>query len=219
MSKAVKTPPQVQELKGKLVPIDSVRPDPKNAREHNERNLTTITAMLTEFGQQSHIVVDSHGVIRKGNGTWLAAKRLGWTQINVLVSDLKGRAAAKYAIGDNRSGDLSYFDDSALADQLRTFDADELTTIGFDQAELTEILESAEDVLEGEPGGSEAKQGTKGQVSVRMLVAVQNVDVVERALQATGKMNREQALLEVCESFLNLKAKALDDATGQLDAA
>lgn len=101
-----------------------------------------------------------------------------------------------------------------LAPQLSEFDAGELLVIGFDQAEVSELLEGAE-IAPGDPKGSPvARQGTKAGVSVRILVNVSNVEPVERALAATGKANREQALIEVCEAFVNLKAKAMNDAIG-----
>lgn len=48
MVKKAKPAVEIQQLVAKLVPIDSVRPDPKNAREHNERNIETIMGMLCE---------------------------------------------------------------------------------------------------------------------------------------------------------------------------
>lgn len=201
----------------KLVPVDSVRPDPKNAREHSERNLETICGMLRTYGQQTPITVDRKGIIRKGNGTWLAAKRLEWTEINVTVTELEGDRAAQYAIGDNRAGDLSYFDDAALAGLIGDMDGGELLVIGFDEAERNEILEAAGDPLEVVKKGKPSQQGNKGQVSVRTLVVVQSAEVFERAMSATGKQNREQALMEVCQSYLRIKEKALADSAGQLE--
>ena len=101
----------------------------------------------------------------------------------------------------------------ALAAQLKPFSAEELDGIGFDQAEASELFETGQDGFEVAPGGSEAKRGGKPQVSVRLMIAVANVEVVERALSATGQMNREQALLEVCNAYLNGKSP---DADGQL---
>jgi len=208
-----------QALESALVPIDSVRPDPRNAREHNERNLASIVESLRAFGQRKPIVVTrADGIIRAGNGAWLAAKREGWSSINVTFTDLAPEDAAKFAIADNRIGELSYFDDGLLAEQLRGLDATELLAIGFDQAEASEILDASQElVLDPKTGSTGQAQGNGGSVSVRVLVTVANVELFERAMQATGKSNREQALLEVCGTYVNLHAKALD-AAGQLDA-
>lgn len=195
----------------KLVPIDSVRPDPANVREHNDRNLASIVASLKQFGQRKAIVVDAAGVIRAGNGTWLGAKRLGWKNINVSSAPLTDAQLKLYAIADNRIGELSYFDDAALAGQMREVSADDLLAIGFDQAEVTELLEAQQDPLVSGKDGPGKSQGQGGQVSVRMLVAVSNVELVERAFAATGEMNREAALLKICQTFLEKP----DGAAGQ----
>ncbi len=51
-------------------PIDSVSPDPANARKHGQRNLDAIVGSLRRFGQQKPIVVDSHR--RRSGGQWPA---------------------------------------------------------------------------------------------------------------------------------------------------
>src|SRR5580692_7931188 len=190
-------PDAIAPLHVKLVAIDTVRPDPANVREHNERNLASAAASLEEFGQQKPIVVDKDGIIRAGNGIWLAAKRLGWPKINVLFTGLSGEAATRYALADNRIGELSYFDDVLLAKQLEEVAGAGLDALGFDNAEFAELLDAA--TPDDDAGAPPKKMnGHVHQVSVRILVAVSNVEIVERALAATGEANREKALLAVC---------------------
>jgi len=130
------------QLRVERVPLDSIRPDPANVRLHGERNLEAIQGSLARFGQQKPIVVDRRGVIRAGNGTFHAAKSLGWTEIDVVHSDLEGVEATAYALADNRSSELAEWDNPALAkllEELRTEDA--LTGIGFEDAEIDELLD------------------------------------------------------------------------------
>jgi DNA modification methylase len=130
-------------LEIKRVPLDSIRPDPANVRLHDERNLDTIKGSLTRFGQQKPIVVDRQGIIRAGNGTYAAAKALGWDAIQVVESELAGLEATAYSIADNRSSDLSSFDNSSLSkllDELRTEDA--LLGVGYSSQEIDELLDS-----------------------------------------------------------------------------
>ena len=65
----------------KRVPLDSVHLDAANARRHDERNVDAIKGSLARFGQQKPLVVDQANVIRAGNGTYEAAKALGWQTI------------------------------------------------------------------------------------------------------------------------------------------
>lgn len=119
--------------------------DPANARKHDERNIGAIVASLKRFGQQKPIVVDSSHVVRAGNGTLEAARLLGWTEIDCVVTDLKGSEATAYAIADNRTAELASWDDDVLAATLNGLladDADLLAAAGFDEAELAELLDS-----------------------------------------------------------------------------
>ena len=102
-----------QTLTVKRVHLDSLHLDPANARTHDERNLDAIRGSLSRFGQQKPVVVDRRGMIRAGNGTYVAAKALGWTEIDVVETDLEGLEATAFAIADNRTSDLSEFDPPA----------------------------------------------------------------------------------------------------------
>jgi len=64
--------------------VDEPLPDPANVRKHNERNLTAIAASLRRFGQQKPIIIDGDNIVRAGNGTLAAAKKLGWQTIKCL---------------------------------------------------------------------------------------------------------------------------------------
>ncbi len=125
----------------KRVPLDAIHLDPANVRLHDERNLDAIKGSLARFGQQKPIVVDRDGVIRAGNGTYAAAKALGWAEIDVVETDLEGIEAVSYAIADNRTSDLSTFDDEALAKlliELREQEA--LPGTGYDDGALDRLL-------------------------------------------------------------------------------
>src|SRR5262245_38550804 len=82
------------------VRIADLRPDPANVRRHGERNLDSIKASLSRFGQQKPIVVDGTGTVVAGNGTLEAALALGWTRIDIVRTDLIGEEAAAFAIAD-----------------------------------------------------------------------------------------------------------------------
>lgn len=107
-------------MKIRLVSISSLTPDPDNARLHSDRNLETIKASLREFGQRRPIVIDSTGRVLAGNGTFEAAKRLGWTQVEVVTIPPKWtpEQAKAYALADNRTAELATWDGEILAAQL-----------------------------------------------------------------------------------------------------
>jgi ParB-like chromosome segregation protein Spo0J len=149
------------DLKTEVVDIDSVSPDAANVRTHPDRNLASIKESLARFGQQKPIVVDADGVIRAGNGTWEAAKAMGWAKIAVVRTSLEGLEARAYAIADNRTTDLSQWDDPLLVDALQALsDEDGSLTLaaGFTEEEIQAMTEPPS-AMDGD--GQEAAASTK----------------------------------------------------------
>ena len=142
-------------MKSELVPIASLSLDPANLRKHPEKNLQAIVASLKRFGQQKPIVIDANGIVRAGNGTLLAAKQLGWNEIEIVRSTLKGSEATAYAIADNRTAELADWDTDALGAALEALRAEgeglDLAA-GFDESEikglLAEIAEQNEEPID-----------------------------------------------------------------------
>jgi len=101
------------------VALDSLSPDPKNARKHNDRNIKAIAESLKQFGQRKPVVV-YQGIILAGNGTVQAAQYLGWKNIDIaeVPSDWSDEQARAYALADNRSSELAEWHEEVLAETL-----------------------------------------------------------------------------------------------------
>ncbi len=139
------------------VSIDSLLIDPANDRVHSERNLSAIRASLRRFGQQKPIVVDGENIVRAGNGTWLAAKAEGWTEIAVVRTALTGAEAMAFALVDNRTAELAEWDEKILSQQTGALAAE---GAGIDEAwwsndELMDLQAAVSD-LQTEEGPSDA---------------------------------------------------------------
>lgn len=151
-------------MKTKQVPIEQLSQDPSNVRRHSERNLSAIVASLRKFGQQKPIVIDGKGIILAGNGTYEAAKRLGWDSLAVVQTDLKGTEAIAYAIADNRTAELAEWDDTALAETLRALQSEdfEIEAAGWTEGEVDDLLEKLGRDLAGPDGqeGGSSEGGT-----------------------------------------------------------
>lgn len=132
----------MSDLVVELVPIDSVDTDPKNARQHPSRNLDAIKESLARFGQRKPIVVDGDGIVRAGNGTLEAAKVLGWGEIAIVRTELKGNEAVAYALADNRTGELAEWDTDVLSDLLKNLSAEDvpIDKLGWDTDELVRLV-------------------------------------------------------------------------------
>ena len=127
-------------MKTETVPIDSISPDPANARKHDERNLTAIRDSLRAFGQQKPIVVDQREIVVAGNGTLEAAKRLGWTEIAIVRTTLDNTQATAFGIADNRTAELAEWDDEVLRSLLDSMDDEMVEMLAVD--DLAKELES-----------------------------------------------------------------------------
>jgi len=118
--------------------ISEIEPYELNAKIHDEKQIERIAKSIAEFGWDQPIVVDKDGVIIKGHGRRLAAMKLGYSQVPVLVrSDLTDEQVRAARLADNRVA-LSDIDTELLQKELATLDFD-LDGI-FDKKELDFIV-------------------------------------------------------------------------------
>lgn len=138
-------------LRRLALPIADLTPDPANARRHGDRNIEAIKASLRSFGQRKPIVVQKQGmIVRAGNGTLQAAKALGWTEIAAVVVDEDNLTATQFAIADNRTAELAEWDDDALVSLLGQMDPEARDMLGFDEAEMRQLLQSNGELVQDE---------------------------------------------------------------------
>jgi hypothetical protein len=118
--------------------LSDLKLDPKNARKHPKRSIEAIAASLSKFGQQKPIVALKDGTVIAGNGTLEAARSLGWASVACVTFD-DVRKAKAYAIADNRSAELSEWNDEALLESVGQIPDDLFDSLGFLPIELDEI--------------------------------------------------------------------------------
>lgn len=165
-------------LQALAVPMASLVLDPTNARKHSQKNLDAIKGSLARFGQRVPLVVNARtNIIEKGNGTYLAARELGWTQIAVVDVDDDPLNAAGFAIADNRTAELAEWDYSALGPQLEALQENgfELGDIGFPIPDIEEALSLWRNL-----GNDEEEEGSGGLgTSDGSLLALAKVTIAE----------------------------------------
>jgi ParB-like chromosome segregation protein Spo0J len=193
------------------VPVVDLSHDPANARKHPERNLDTIVASLRRFGQQKPIVIDRNNIVRAGNGTLEAAKRLGWEKIDCVLTELNGADATAYAIADNRSAELAEWDDEILAATLNGLALEEglLEAAGYDEEELAAMLDQFDAAEVDAPQLADGDRDPFRQMT--FTVHDSQFEVIEAALKAAksqgggesvvNENSNGNALAFVCEAF------------------
>lgn len=118
--------------------------DPSNVRKHSRRNLDAIKASLRKFGQQKPIVVDAKGIVLAGNGTLTAAQELGWTEIQIVRTELAGVEATAFAIADNRTAELAEWEEDKLGEVLKSLQDGgfDLASIGYSKSDFDSLVAS-----------------------------------------------------------------------------
>lgn len=116
------------------IKIEDILYDPNNARKHDSKNIDAIKGSLTKFGQQKPIVINSKNIVIAGNGTLEAARSLGWSEINIVRTELDEFNQAAFALADNRTSELASWDDEILGKTLQALREDgfDIEEIGFD---------------------------------------------------------------------------------------
>lgn len=152
----VSSPPSNPTLQITHRRVESLQPDPRNARIHSKKQVKQIARSIEAFGFNVPILVDRVGKVIAGHGRLLACKDLGWEEVPTIALEHLSEAQAKaYRIADNRLTEISDWDDRLLAEQLKELslvDLDfSLEAIGFDMGEIDFRIESLD--VSGGPNG------------------------------------------------------------------
>ena len=108
--------------------LDDIKPYWRNPRRIPEEAVVAVAESIKLYGYQQPIVVDTEHVIIVGHTRHLALQRLGYTEVQVYVSDLPPDKAREYRLVDNRTGEMTSWDFDALVMELREFEEGLLTS-------------------------------------------------------------------------------------------
>lgn len=135
----------------KMVPIEELRPNPRNPNTHPEKQLGLLGRILVSNGWRAPITVSTRsGMIVRGHGRYQAAMLAQFTEAPV---DFQDYATEKEEwedlLADNKIAELSQIDESILRGILRDFDLD-VELAAFDRDYVEELLarDDAEDLKE-----------------------------------------------------------------------
>ena len=130
-------------------PIDRCIDYARNPRK-NDHAVDKVAAAIKEFGFRVPIVAKSDGLVVDGHLRLKAAKKLGLTEVPVILADDMTEAQIKaFRLSVNKVAELAEWDISLLAlefNELRDLDFD-LSLTGFDDAEIDALFPT--DVTQG----------------------------------------------------------------------
>src|ERR1700680_803221 len=83
--------------------VDRLIPYARNARTHSDQQVAQIAASVAQFGFVNPVLVDSNGGIIAGHGRVLAARKLGYAEVPVIVlAHLNENQKRAFVLADNR---------------------------------------------------------------------------------------------------------------------
>jgi ParB-like chromosome segregation protein Spo0J len=132
--------PKVECAFGKLVPLDSLVPHPRNPNKHPEKQLELLAKIIRAHGWRAPITVSKRSkFVVRGHGRLLAARKLGLDLVPVDFQDYPSEEAELAdLVADNQIGELSELDDEMLADVLSDLSGEgyDLDLTGFSPDDL-----------------------------------------------------------------------------------
>lgn len=128
------------------IPIDRLKPNDLNPRI-NDQAVDAVARSIQAYGFNNPIITDADLNIAAGHTRLKAAQRLGLKKVPVIrVPGLVGSKFTGFAIADNKTGEIAAWDNELLnklvADLNLEVDFD-LGSLGFDDTELTKILDES----------------------------------------------------------------------------
>lgn len=133
-------------------PAARLKPHPRNARTHSQRQTNKLKLSMTQIGFGSPVVVDENMTILAGHARVKVAKELSMGLVPVYqIFGLTETRKRAYLLADNRVAEDAGWDRSILASEfpeltplLEEEDLD-LTVTGFDMAEIDRINDDLSD--------------------------------------------------------------------------
>lgn len=128
--------------------IETLIPYVRNARTHSEAQIEQIARSIASFGFTNPILVDENSNIIAGHGRVLAAKKLGYPEVPVVVA--RGWTEAQrraYVLADNQLALNAGWDPALLALELKDLQGFgfDISLIGFSDAEIKEFFPEQQD--------------------------------------------------------------------------
>lgn len=126
------------------VSVDQLKPNPQNPRL-NDPAVDAVARSIQAYGFNNPIICDADLNIAAGHTRLKAAKKLGMTEVPVIrVPGLTGSRFVGFSIADNKTSELAEWNKDLLAQIVAELNLDvdfDLSSLGFDDKELTEILD------------------------------------------------------------------------------
>ena len=163
-------------MKTEEMKVADLIPYERNAKKHDDRQISNVMESIRQFGFAQPIVVDENNVVIIGHCRLIAAKRLGLRKVPVLKMQLDEEQAQKLRLLDNK------LNESDWDIELLTEDIPELDWEGFDvDWDLPEFDDEETEIVEDEvpepPAEPKAQVGDLYELGDHRLICGDSTDV------------------------------------------
>ena len=187
-------------------PISKLRAYDRNARTHSAEQVAQIVASIQEFGFTNPLLVAGDGEIIAGHGRLMAAQELGLQEVPVVVLDhLTAEQRRAYVIADNKLAEASGWDMQMLATEIDSLQVDgfNLDLLGFDAAELGELLSNGEiEDSEDDEVSNDDDEGINRGIALAIVLTPEEMLQWRRAKAELGYSTDKAAFWKLVEDLL-----------------
>ena len=154
----------------KLVPVDELKPNPRNPNTHPQRQVELLAKNIRYFGWRQNLTVSRQsGFLVSGHGRLMAAKHLGVDVVPVQYQDFASESdELAVLVADNRLAELAAVDLNELekiASEWKLTDFDTILA-GFEPADLEGLLNPKGDDGDDDDDDRHDKELDKSDVTV-----------------------------------------------------
>ena len=194
-----------------MKPIGEVKPYEKNPRK-NSKTVDLLCKAIPVVGFNVPLVIDKNGVIVKGHARYLAALRLGMTEVPCVISEADPESIKADRIADNKVFEFSKWLDEELLHEVDMLD------LGFDLGEFGlptmkmdapdfDFDHNEEEEDESEPESDEERRRRFEEFMAQQeqeapqvqIVTQQEIDHARQKLKEEPQRNQASYLTVVCE--------------------
>lgn len=213
------------------VKLDQIQLDEKNANQHTERGQEMIRKSVKKHGFAEAGTLDKNNRVIGGNLRKTIANDMGASEALVIdvdgskpvfirrndldltdADDTKARELA-YALNRGAQVSIDLSAEQIIADAESGLDLSDM----FDEDEMMELEEEAmlaESLAMAMLGEAQQEKtgrhlGEKGK-QIKPVLYTKEIKTFEEAMRATGIKNRGQALISICEFYLESEERQLD---------
>lgn len=171
--------------------------NPANWRTHPDSQLAVLEDVFAEVGWAGALLYNERtGRLVDGHARRGQAALRGDELVPVLIGSWTEEQERLILATFDPVGDMAEVDSTKLGDLIGEMDAEE-------EAVANLLNELREQIQPGGLPGTALGMSGPSQQSVKAILVVDQIAIVERALAATGEAQRGKALVAVCEAYLD----------------